>query len=78
LPIFLDIRGSPDLSLFGAAPVYPCAVPSEVTAYEAAAQPQTLAVTLWGVALVLPVVLGYTLYSYWVLRGKVVSGEGYH
>jgi cytochrome d ubiquinol oxidase subunit II len=26
----------------------------------------------------LPVVLGYTVYSYWVFRGKVQAGTGYH
>jgi cytochrome bd ubiquinol oxidase subunit II len=32
-----------------------------------------------GVAVVLPMVLGYTVYSYWVFRGKVTAeGAGYH
>jgi cytochrome d ubiquinol oxidase subunit II len=34
--------------------------------------------TLWGVIIVLPFVVGYTLYSYWVFRGKVEAEAGYH
>jgi len=60
------------------AAVYPYAVLPGVTVYEAAAQRETMLFTLWGVCLVLPVVLAYTVYSYWVFRGKVVAEEGYH
>jgi cytochrome d ubiquinol oxidase subunit II len=58
--------------------VYPYAIPPSVTLYDAAAQKETLLFTLWGVCLVLPFVLGYTLYSYWVFRGKVGRESGYH
>jgi cytochrome d ubiquinol oxidase subunit II len=58
--------------------IYPYAIPPSVTIYEAAAQRQTQVFTLWGVCLVLPAVLGYTVYSYRVFRGKVVAEEGYH
>ncbi|HYA03169.1 MAG TPA: cytochrome d ubiquinol oxidase subunit II [Syntrophobacteria bacterium] len=60
------------------AAIYPYAVPPSVTIYEAAAQHETLVFTLWGVCLVLPAVLVYTLYSYWVFRGKVTAEAGYH
>jgi cytochrome d ubiquinol oxidase subunit II len=60
------------------AAIYPYAVPPSVTLYEAAAQRQTLVFTLWGVCLVLPAVLAYTLYSHWVFRGKVTAELGYH
>lgn len=58
--------------------VYPYAVLPDITIHQAAAQPETLLFTLWGVLFVLPVVLGYTIYSYWVFRGKVESETGYH
>jgi len=58
--------------------IYPYAVPPSVTLYEAAAQRQTLIFTLWGVCVVLPAVLAYTRYSYWVFRGKVTAEAGYH
>jgi cytochrome d ubiquinol oxidase subunit II len=53
------------------ASIYPHVVPPSVTFQEAAAQRETLRFTLWGVLIVLPVVLGYTIYSYLVFRGKV-------
>ncbi len=59
--------------------IYPYAVPPSITFYDAAAQPETLRITLWGAAIMLPVVLGYTIYSYTVFRGKVgKEGEGYY
>jgi cytochrome d ubiquinol oxidase subunit II len=60
------------------AAVYPNAILPDITIWQAAAQGETLLFTLWGVVIVLPVVLAYTVYSYWVFRGKVVEGEGYH
>ena len=60
------------------AALYPNVIPPGVTLYDAAAQRETLIFTLWGAGLVLPAVLGYTGYSYWVFRGKVQPGEGYH
>jgi cytochrome d ubiquinol oxidase subunit II len=60
------------------AAVYPNAILPDITIEQAAAQGETLMFTLWGVVIVLPIVLAYTVYSYWVFRGKVVEGEGYH
>ena len=60
------------------AAIYPMAIPPDLTIYEAAAQRESQIFTLWGVAVVLPVVLGYTIYSYRVFRGKVADAEGYH
>lgn len=59
------------------ASIYPYAVPPGITFYDAAAQRETLEFTLWGAAIILPVVLGYTVYSYAVFKGKV-GKEGYH
>jgi len=53
------------------ASIYPYAVPPSITFQEAAAQQETLRFTLWGVIIVLPLVLGYTVYSYTVFSGKV-------
>ena len=33
---------------------------------------------LVGALLIIPVILGYTCWSYYVFRGKVQPGEGYH
>jgi len=60
------------------ASLYPYAIPPTVTFQEAVAQRETLRFTLWGAVLVLPVVLGYTVYSYTVFRGKVGTEAYYH
>ena len=33
---------------------------------------------LVGASILLPLILAYTAYSYWVFRGKIREGEGYH
>jgi len=61
-----------------AASLYPYAIPPSITFQDAGAQHETLRFTLWGAIIVLPVVLGYTAYSYSVFRGKVGKEEGYY
>jgi len=63
------------LGLF--ASIYPYAAPPDITFYDAAAQRETLEFTLWGAAMILPVVLGYTIYRYTVFKGKV-SKKAYY
>jgi len=50
---------------------YPYAIPPTVTFREAASQRETLSFLLWGALIVLPVVVGYLIYSYAVFKGKV-------
>lgn len=50
---------------------YPYAIPPTVTFREAASQKETLSFLLWGALIVLPVVVGYLIYSYTVFKGKV-------
>jgi cytochrome d ubiquinol oxidase subunit II len=57
---------------------YPYIVPSSVTIWEAAAPAESLAFLLAGAAILIPLILAYTAYSYWVFRGKVNAGGGYH
>ncbi|HYA91199.1 MAG TPA: cytochrome d ubiquinol oxidase subunit II [Thermodesulfobacteriota bacterium] len=59
------------------ASIYPYVVPPNITFQDAAAQHETLRFTLWGVIIVLPLVLGYTAYSYAIFRGKV-GKESHH
>ena len=42
------------------------------------AAPSSQMFTLVGVLVMLPLVLGYTVFVYWTFRGKVRAGEGYH
>ncbi|WP_276809178.1 cytochrome d ubiquinol oxidase subunit II [Castellaniella defragrans] len=58
--------------------LWPYVVPPILTIREAAGPPQSLGFTLVGALLVIPMILTYTGWSYWVFRGKVRAGEGYH
>lgn len=57
---------------------YPFIVPVSVTIWEAAAPDDSLAFLLVGAAVLVPLILLYTAYSYWVFRGKVDPAGGYH
>jgi len=57
---------------------YPYMVPSSITIWQAAAPDSSLAFLLAGAAFLIPLILAYTAYSYWVFRGKVDPDEGYH
>jgi cytochrome d ubiquinol oxidase subunit II len=57
---------------------YPYLVPTSVTLWEAAAPDKSLEFLLAGAAILIPLILGYTAYSYWVFRGKVDPEGGYH
>ena len=57
--------------------LFPYVVMDQLTIWEAAAHPSALAVMLAGALVVLPFIVGYTIYSYRVFRGKVRGGEHY-
>ncbi|GEN22250.1 ubiquinol oxidase subunit II, cyanide insensitive [Halomonas cupida] len=56
---------------------WPYLVPPDITIWDAASAPESQLFLMLGVLFVIPVVLGYTAWSYWVFRGKV-RGGGYH
>jgi cytochrome bd ubiquinol oxidase subunit II len=58
--------------------LWPMIVPGHFTLDEAAAAPSTQAFLLIGTLVLLPVILLYTGWSYWVFRGKVRADIGYH
>jgi cytochrome d ubiquinol oxidase subunit II len=57
--------------------MWPYVVPDTVTIWDAAAPERSQLFMLVGVAITLPLILGYTGWAYWVFRGKV-GAEGYH
>jgi cytochrome d ubiquinol oxidase subunit II len=61
-----------------AVSVYPFIVPRSVTVWQAASPDASLGFLLVGAAILLPLILGYTAYSYWVFRGKVDPRAAYH
>ena len=56
----------------------PMIVPGHYTLDEAAASESTQAFLLVGTLVLLPVILFYTGWSYWVFRGKVRADSAYH
>lgn len=50
---------------------YPYIIPNELTIWEAASAPEPLKVILIGVSIVLPFIIGYTIFAYRVFWGKV-------
>jgi cytochrome d ubiquinol oxidase subunit II len=58
--------------------LWPHVIPPSVDIWQAAGPPQSLGFTLVGALLIIPVILGYTAWGYWVFRGKVTGAEGYH
>ncbi len=57
---------------------YPHIVPNSVTIWQAAAPDNSLLFLLVGALVLVPLILAYTAYSYWVFRGKVNAVGGYH
>ena len=58
--------------------LWPNIIPPDISIWEAAGPPQSLGFTLVGALLIIPFILMYTAWSYYVFRGKVKAGEGYH
>ncbi|HVV92421.1 MAG TPA: cytochrome d ubiquinol oxidase subunit II [Hyphomicrobiales bacterium] len=58
--------------------LWPMIVPYRFTLWQAASSSSTQAFLLIGTLFLLPVILMYTAWSYWVFRGKVRADVGYH
>ncbi|HYM48371.1 MAG TPA: cytochrome d ubiquinol oxidase subunit II [Burkholderiaceae bacterium] len=56
----------------------PYLVPPTIDVWRAAAAPASQMFMLIGTVLLLPIVLGYTAFGYWVFRGKIDEKTGYH
>jgi cytochrome d ubiquinol oxidase subunit II len=76
---FLGALGLFVMSYVGIAiSLWPMIVPGHYTLTQAAASESTQAFLLVGTLFLLPVILFYTGWSYWVFRGKVRADSGYH
>jgi cytochrome d ubiquinol oxidase subunit II len=86
-----SLRGTPHRAPFVAAlgliflgytgmaiSIWPHIVPPSISIWSAASPPQSQGFALVGTLFILPFILGYTVWSYYVFRGKVKVGEGYH
>jgi cytochrome d ubiquinol oxidase subunit II len=58
--------------------LYPYIVPQSITIWQAASPEKSQLFMLFGVAVLIPLILAYTAWAYWVFRGKVNTGSGFH
>lgn len=71
LLIFLGYSG------FGIS-IWPNIIPPSISIWDASSPPQSQGFTLVGTLFIVPIILMYTIWAYYVFRGKVRHGEGYH
>ncbi len=57
---------------------FPYLVPPSLTVWDTAAVPASQIFSLIGTLIMLPIIIGYFVFVYWLFRGKVREGEGYH
>jgi cytochrome d ubiquinol oxidase subunit II len=57
---------------------FPYLVPPSLTVWDTAAAPASQIFMLIGTVFLLPIILGYVVFVYWLFRGKVREGEAYH
>ncbi len=55
--------------------VFPYIIPTQITIYEAAADPSSLVIMIIFIGFLIPIMLFYNLYQYIVFRGKVTGGN---
>jgi len=58
--------------------IWPNIVPPSISIWDAASPEISQSFMLFGAVLILPVILAYTFWSYYVFSGKVKEGEAYH
>jgi cytochrome d ubiquinol oxidase subunit II len=58
--------------------LWPHIIPPTISIWDAASPPESMGFTLVGALFIIPFILAYTAWSYYVFRGKVKAGEGYH
>lgn len=58
--------------------LWPNIMPPSISIREAAAPAQSMSFTLVGPLFIIPFILTYTAWTYYVFRGKVKAGEAYH
>jgi cytochrome d ubiquinol oxidase subunit II len=58
--------------------VFPYLVPPALTIWDTAAAPSSQLFVLIGTIPLVPLIIGYVVFVYWLFRGKLREGEGYH
>jgi cytochrome d ubiquinol oxidase subunit II len=57
---------------------FPYLVPYRLTIWDTAASPSSQTFVLIGTIPLVPLIIGYVVFVYWLFRGKLREGEGYH
>lgn len=60
-----------------AVSLWPTIIPYDVTLWQAAAAPESLSLLLVGTAIMLPIILAYTAWCYYIFRGKTTDAPTY-
>lgn len=58
--------------------LFPLIVPPSITIHDAAAPDASLGFLIVGAVVLVPMILAYTAFAYWIFRGKTTPGSGYH
>jgi cytochrome d ubiquinol oxidase subunit II len=58
--------------------IWPNIIPPSISIWAASSPPQSQGFILVGALLIIPVILGYTVWSYYLFHGKIKPGEAYH
>ena len=58
--------------------VFPYLVPPSLTIWDTAAAPESQTFVLIGTIPLVPLIIGYTVFVYWLFRGKVTRDSHYH
>jgi cytochrome bd ubiquinol oxidase subunit II len=74
LSLFLLFLGYSGLAIS----LWPNIIPPGISFHDAAAPARSQGFTLIGAVVIIPVILAYTGWAYYVFRGKVTGAEGYH
>lgn len=58
--------------------IWPNIIPPDISIYAAASPPQSQSFALVGALIIIPLILAYTAWGYYVFRGKVSADDHYH
>jgi cytochrome d ubiquinol oxidase subunit II len=58
--------------------IWPNIIPPDISIYTAAAPPQSQMFALVGALIIIPLIIAYTAWGYYVFRGKVSADDHYH
>ena len=58
--------------------LWPNIIPPDISIWEASSPPESQGFTLVGTLIIIPIILGYTIWAYYVFRGKVTANDEFY